>query len=141
MPRRTVGGALGELAARGEVGLVRCRQCDFELVEPRPDDLALAGFYEAQDYTAHEPVDDAAAVRRAEHQLAQVEAAGGGLQGAAVLDVGCGGGQFLVAARRRCAQVVGWIRRRTRTRRAGGRGSRSRRSSAIWGRGASTGSR
>lgn len=107
MPKQTVGGQLGGLAERGEVGLVRCRQCEFEFVEPRPDDLALAGFYEAQDYTAHEPVDDTAAVRRAEHQLAQVKAAGGGLDGARVLDVGCGGGQFLAAARRRGAKVVG----------------------------------
>lgn len=104
VPRQTVGGALGEL--RG-VGLKRCAACGFELVEPRPSDELLAAFYAAQDYTAHEPVDDAAARRRADAQLALIEAAGGELAGASVLDVGCGGGQLLAAARAKGARVCG----------------------------------
>lgn len=104
VPKQTVGGPLGEL--RG-VGLKRCGECGFELVEPRPSDLALAEFYAAQDYTAHEPVDDAAAQRRAAGQLAAIEAAGEVLAGKSVLDVGCGGGQLLAAARERGAKVCG----------------------------------
>jgi SAM-dependent methyltransferase len=103
VPRQTVGGPIAEIAG---LGLVRCRGCGFEMVEPRPDDLALAAFYAAQDYTAHEPVDDSAAQRRAVGQLEAVAEAGGVLAGARVLDVGCGGGQLLAAARQRGAAEV-----------------------------------
>jgi 2-polyprenyl-3-methyl-5-hydroxy-6-metoxy-1,4-benzoquinol methylase len=104
VPRQTVGGPLAKLPG---VGLKRCVECGFELVEPRPSDGALAAFYAGQDYTAHEPVDDAAARRRAAGQLAVIEAAGGRIDGGAVLDVGCGGGQLLAAARVRGAKVCG----------------------------------
>ncbi len=104
MPKQTVGGALGKLSG---VGLKRCATCGFELVEPRPSDEMLAAFYEAQDYTAHEPVDDAAARRRAAGQLQLIEEAGGVLAGASLLDVGCGGGQLLAAARAKGAKVCG----------------------------------
>jgi SAM-dependent methyltransferase len=89
------------------VGLKRCAACGFELVEPRPSDLALAAFYAAQDDAAHEPVDDAAARRRALGQLAAIDEAGGKLEGSAVLDVGCGSGHLLAAARDRGAKVCG----------------------------------
>jgi SAM-dependent methyltransferase len=104
VPKQTVGGPLGAL--RG-VALKRCAACGLEQVEPRPSDLALSTFYAAQDYTAHEPVDDAAARRRALGQLAVIEEAGGKIEGGAVLDVGCGGGQLLAAARARGAKVCG----------------------------------
>jgi SAM-dependent methyltransferase len=104
VPKQTVGGPLGAL--RG-VGLKKCRACGFELVDPRPSDLALAAFYGAQDYTAHEPVDDAAARRRALGQLAAIDEAGGKIEGGVVLDVGCGGGQLLAAARGHGAKVCG----------------------------------
>jgi SAM-dependent methyltransferase len=104
VPKHTVGGPLGAL--RG-VGLKRCGECGFEQVEPRPSDRALAEFYAAQDYTAHEPVDDAAAQRRAAGQLAAIEVAGEEVAGRSVLDVGCGGGQLLAAARERGAKVCG----------------------------------
>lgn len=103
VPKQTVGGPIAAIAG---LGLKRCRRCDFEMVEPRPDDLALAAFYEAQDYTAHEPIDDTAAQRRAAVQLATVVAAGGKVAGGRVLDVGCGGGQLLAAARGQGAREV-----------------------------------
>jgi SAM-dependent methyltransferase len=105
VPRRTVG---GRFADDTRLGLAHCRRCRFEFVNPRPDATALAGFYAAQDYTAHEPVDDAAAVRRARIQLDAIEAAIGTLRGASVLDVGCGGGQLLAAARERGAIPCGF---------------------------------
>lgn len=95
----------GALAASPGLGLVRCAGCGAEQVEPRPDDAALAAFYQAADYTAHEPVDDAAAWRRAAYQLAFFESAGAAVRGARLLDVGCGGGQLLVAARAAGATV------------------------------------
>ena len=104
VPRARVGGALGAMTG---LGLVRCAGCGMEQVEPRPSDAALAAFYQGQDYTAHEPVDDAAARRRAAGQLAAIERAGGPVSGARVLDVGCGGGQLLVAARTAGARVCG----------------------------------
>lgn len=78
-----------------------------EQAEPRPDDEALAAFYQSQDYTAHEPVDDRAARRRAAIQLAAVRRAGGALAKARVLDLGCGGGQLLEEARAEGAEVTG----------------------------------
>lgn len=95
----------GALAALPELGLVRCTRCGAEQVEPRPDDAALAAFYQAADYTAHEPVDDAAARRRAADQLAFLARAGAAVGGARLLDVGCGGGQLLAAARAAGATV------------------------------------
>lgn len=102
MPRTNVGGALAALPG---LGLVRCAACGAEQVDPRPDDAALAAFYQGADYTAHEPVDDAAARRRAAYQLAFFERSGAAVQGARILDVGCGGGQLLVAARAAGATV------------------------------------
>ena len=101
-PALGVGGDL----ARG-CGVARCTGCGLELTSPRPDDAALAGFYRASDYTAHEPVDDGAARARARVQLARVIAAGHHLAGARVLDLGCGGGQLLALARDRGADVLG----------------------------------
>ena len=86
-PRRTVG---GRFDGDARLGLAQCRRCRFQLVNPRPEASELAAFYAAQDYTAHEPVDDAAATRRARIQLDAIEAAIGPVRGASVLDVGCG---------------------------------------------------
>jgi SAM-dependent methyltransferase len=105
VPRRTVGGRFADDA---RLGLAHCRRCRFEFVNPRPDAAALADFYAAHDYTAHEPVDDAAAVRRARIQLDVIEAAVGPVRGQAILDVGCGGGQLLAAARTRGAVPCGY---------------------------------
>lgn len=102
VPRANVGGALSALPG---LGLVRCMECGAEQVEPRPSDEALAAFYEGADYTAHEPVDDAAARQRAAYQLAFLERSGVPVQGARILDVGSGGGQLLVAARAAGATV------------------------------------
>lgn len=101
-PRRTID---ADLAAG--CGLARCDRCGLEFTTPRPDDAALAAFYRGRDYTAREPIDDAAAHARAAAQLALIERAGGRLAGARVLDVGCGGGQLLAAARARGATVCG----------------------------------
>lgn len=103
-PAHTIGGTLGALPG---LGVVRCRRCGFDFVDPRPADALLTAFYQAQDYTAHEPVDDAAAVRRARQQLDAITAAAGRLDGAAVLDIGCGGGQLLAQARGRGARPTG----------------------------------
>jgi SAM-dependent methyltransferase len=104
-PRRTVGGRFdGDV----RLGLAHCRRCRFGFVNPRPDATALADFYAAQDYTAHEPVDDAAAIRRARIQLDAIEEAIAPVRGASVLDVGCGGGQLLAAARDRGAVPCGF---------------------------------
>ncbi|MBZ0231804.1 MAG: hypothetical protein K8M05_05595, partial [Deltaproteobacteria bacterium] len=92
VPDRTIG---GRFDGDARLGLAHCRRCRFEFVNPRPDAQALAAFYAAQDYTAHEPVDDAAADRRARIQLDAIEEAVGPVRGASVLDVGCGGGQLL----------------------------------------------
>ncbi|HUQ01242.1 MAG TPA: class I SAM-dependent methyltransferase [Kofleriaceae bacterium] len=105
VPRRTVG---GRFADDLRLGLTHCRRCRFEFVSPRPDATALADFYAAQDYTAHEPIDGAAAVRRARIQLDAIEDAIGPLRGASLLDVGCGGGQLLAAARDRGAIPCGY---------------------------------
>lgn len=102
LPRANVGGALAALPG---LGLVRCGACGAEQAEPRPNDEALAAFYQGADYTAHEPVDDAAARQRAGYQLAFLERAGVNVRGARILDVGCGGGQLLVAARAAGAAV------------------------------------
>ncbi len=102
LPRANVGGALAALPG---LGLVRCMACGAEQVEPRPTDEALAAFYEGADYTAHEPVDDAAARQRAASQLAFLERSGVAVRGARILDVGAGGGQLLVAARAAGATV------------------------------------
>ena len=103
-PRRTLGDRLGDVAA---LGLVACRRCGFEFVSPRPSDAALAGFYAAADYTAHEPIDDRAATTRAATQLDLAIATGATLGGARVLDLGAGGGQFLAAAQAAGATVLG----------------------------------
>lgn len=102
LPRANVGGALAALPG---LGLVRCAGCGAEQVEPRPDDAALAAFYQGADYTAHEPVDDVAARQRAAYQLAFLERFGAAVRGARILDVGSGGGQLLVAARQAGAVV------------------------------------
>jgi SAM-dependent methyltransferase len=87
--------------------VARCAGCGLELTTPRPDDAALAAFYRASDYTAHEPVDDGAARARARTQLDRIAAAGGAIAGARVLDLGCGGGQLLALARDRGADGLG----------------------------------
>ncbi len=104
-PRRTIG---GRFEGDARLGLAHCRRCRFEFVSPRPDAEALAAFYAAQDYTAHEPIDDDAAVRRARIQLDAIEEVLGPVRGASVLDVGCGGGQLLAAARDRGAVPCGF---------------------------------
>lgn len=106
-PRRTVGGMFTGAADDRRLGLARCARCGFELVEPRPDHAALEAFYRGRDYTAHEPVDDAAATRRARIQLDTIEKAMGPIRGSAILDIGCGGGQFLELARERGAVPCG----------------------------------
>jgi 2-polyprenyl-3-methyl-5-hydroxy-6-metoxy-1,4-benzoquinol methylase len=103
-PARILAGPWGDV---GALGLRSCARCGFDFVDPRPSTAALDAFYRAQDYTAHEPVDDLAARRRAAQQLAVIERAGHRLAGARLLDLGCGGGQLLAQARDRGAAVVG----------------------------------
>lgn len=107
LPRRSVGGIFADAATDRRLGLARCTSCGFEFVDPRPDDAALESFYRGHDYTAHEPVDDAAANRRARIQLDAIERALGPVRGSAILDVGCGGGHFLELARGRGAVPCG----------------------------------
>ncbi|MEZ4362887.1 MAG: class I SAM-dependent methyltransferase [Kofleriaceae bacterium] len=104
VPHSVVAGPIGALPG---LGLRRCGACAFEFVDPRPDDVELEAFYAAQDYTAHEPIDDAAARRRAREQLDAVVRAGAWVDGGEVLDVGCGGGQLLALARARGAEPIG----------------------------------
>jgi 2-polyprenyl-3-methyl-5-hydroxy-6-metoxy-1,4-benzoquinol methylase len=85
------------------LGLMRCRNCNFVFVNPRPDRSVLEAFYSAHDFAtnaieAHDP-----AVRRAAFQLAEVERLKSPGREARLLDYGCGEGLLL-----RQALDAGW---------------------------------
>jgi SAM-dependent methyltransferase len=91
------------------LGLVACRGCGFVFASPRPDDATLAAFYDQQDYTASNDDDAAGAALAVEHQLAFLAREGVAIgPGVRLLDVGCGGGFLLAAARDRGAEVLGF---------------------------------
>jgi SAM-dependent methyltransferase len=90
-------------------GLVACRDCGFAFVSPRFDDAALAAFYDRQDYTAADEVDAAGAALAVAHQLGFLARRGVAVgPGMRLLDIGCGGGHLLAAARGRGAEVLGY---------------------------------
>lgn len=90
------------------LGLVACRACGFAFASPRPDDAALAAFYDRQDYTGAGEEDAAGAALAVAHQLAALARSGVAVgAGTRLLDVGCGGGHLLAAARARGAEVMG----------------------------------
>ncbi len=108
VPRRQVGEAFFA-ACQPAPGLVACRACRFVFASPRPDDAALAAFYDQQDYTAAGDEDAAGAALAVGHQLAFLARRGVTVgAGTRLLDIGCGGGHLLAAARARGAEVLGF---------------------------------
>lgn len=108
VPRRQVAAAFFA-ACEPAPGLAACGDCGFVFASPRPDDAALAAFYDQQDYTAAGDEDAAGAELAVGHQLAFLARSGVTIgAGTRLLDIGCGGGHLLAAARARGAAVLGF---------------------------------
>jgi len=91
-PRIKIGAAFfGE--AINSVGLVKCRDCGLEFVNPRPGPEVLDEFYGMPGYPAHETSGDDSVSSFRFNFL------GGLLSKTTLLDYGCGGGSFLQKAR------------------------------------------
>jgi SAM-dependent methyltransferase len=95
-----------ELTAREPISLdefavVRCRACGLAYVNPRPDARLLPRYYPSFYFGARHPIfkDQLMALRA--HKLGRPP------QGARLLDIGCGYGDFILACKRRGWKVVG----------------------------------
>lgn len=89
------------------VRLVRCRACGLKYQSPLPAIEALQALYSSQDYYDAQYFPAHFAERKAmfAHRLQELEALRGGP--GSVLEIGCGTGQFLEAARERGWTVSG----------------------------------
>jgi 2-polyprenyl-3-methyl-5-hydroxy-6-metoxy-1,4-benzoquinol methylase len=93
------------IAERSDRQVVRCRRCGFVFYDPQPSPAQAAAFY-----SAHYLEDEYPAARTheriqlAHRRLARIEQMTGV---GSLLDVGCGRGDFLVAARQRGWAVAG----------------------------------
>ncbi len=103
LPRLQIGGTF--FTGRGAVsGLVRCRRCGLEFVNPRPSARVLEEFYNQPGYAAHTETDDACRVTVAQLRVARLQPL---LAGCRVLDIGCGNGLLLEACRAAGCECVG----------------------------------
>ena len=86
----------------GDYSLVRCNDCGLVFVNPRPTRAAIERYY-PPNYAPHAP----GAPSRAEAIYYRLFRRVGVAPGARVLDVGCGGGKFLLFLRERGYRVAG----------------------------------
>ena len=86
---------------RERFALVRCPRCGLVYVDPRPSDEELPAYYPDGYFGGRHPL-----FRRTLMWL-RARKLGRPAAGARLLDVGCGGGHFLLACRRRGWEVVG----------------------------------
>lgn len=90
---------------RGEPGrftVVRCRRCGLAYLDPRPTPAAIARYY-PPDYAPHRPGRPSAAERAYYRLFRSLPVP----PGSRVLDVGCGGGRYLLFLRGRGYRVSG----------------------------------
>ncbi|MEZ5669626.1 MAG: class I SAM-dependent methyltransferase [Alphaproteobacteria bacterium] len=101
------------LASRGDFTVIDCASCGFAHAMPLPDEAALSTVYSHDYYATEKPLyleryeqDRAWWLDVYADRLATVEAATG-IRGGTALDIGCGPGLFLDAARDRGWRVEG----------------------------------
>jgi len=85
-------------------GLVQCRRCGLEFVNPRPAAAVLDAFYNQPGYAAHSESDDPFQVAAVQARLKRLQPLAAASR---VLDIGCGNGLLLEACRMAGCECVG----------------------------------
>ncbi len=92
-------------AARSARQVVRCRGCGLVFYDPQPSRAEAAALYSGEYFEREYPAEtEATRARLAHHRLARIERETGV---GSLLDVGCGAGLFLTAARERGWKAAG----------------------------------
>ena len=107
IPTRWIGDAIFRPHAR-DLGLSRCRGCDYVFVNPRPSEELLGRWYGGDEYTCHNPDNEHGTSAKAEAQLGIVEHFVPRASGDRFLDYGCGGGYLLSNANDRGWRAQGF---------------------------------
>lgn len=97
-PGRWIGPEVFE-SLRGRIGLMNCRDCGLDFVNPRPSSALLGLFYAGNTYDCHETGGSASAGASADFLLSRVLPCLPAGCPRSVLDYGAGGGGFLLHMR------------------------------------------
>lgn len=106
-PGRWIGPEVFE-PLRGRIGMMSCRDCGLDFVNPRPASERLGAFYDGSTYDCHETSGSSSAGDTAAFLLSRIEPWLPRAAPRSILDYGAGGGGFLLHMRERGWQARGF---------------------------------